>query len=252
MLPSGTAFWLLLATIVHLPVSTTHCAVGATVGFSLVLRGSNGINWRVIGNIGEQSSSDIGGGGAVWDCSLRPCSGIMGRFTRIGWDNGSIILPGHQVYVFEKSMHRYLLLRTPVISRSFQDDQFESSLKMLPFFYWFTLLVNIFSVLYDGSKCACSDLRYRPCCHYPCVLSDLKFDQLPWWACFLISFAISTSVAVFMWLWGIKRIRERALSMPSSVRVSPTLTYRFLLQERLTTRKKMDSRPVLQYENSTW
>lgn len=35
----------------------------------------------------------------------------------------------------------------------FQNNQFEASLTMMPFFYLFALTINIFAVTYDGSKC---------------------------------------------------------------------------------------------------
>lgn len=52
----GTAFWLIFATLISLPISTTHSAVGATLGFSLVLRGSVGINWVTIVKISKYYS----------------------------------------------------------------------------------------------------------------------------------------------------------------------------------------------------
>jgi sodium-dependent phosphate transporter len=52
---SGCCIWLIVATILNLPVSGTHSIVGATIGMALVSKGINVIQWKPILLIGKYS-----------------------------------------------------------------------------------------------------------------------------------------------------------------------------------------------------
>ena len=41
----GAVIWILLATYLELPVSTTHSIIGGVVGFALVFGGGNAVIW---------------------------------------------------------------------------------------------------------------------------------------------------------------------------------------------------------------
>ncbi|CAD6193920.1 unnamed protein product [Caenorhabditis auriculariae] len=107
----GCATWLMIATVLHMPVSTTHSIVGATVGFSIVLRGLAGINWSEIVRI-------------VISWFVSPLlSGFISTVLYIVVD--------------------HLVLR--------QSDSVKAGLRVLPAFYFVCLTFNTAMVTWDGS-----------------------------------------------------------------------------------------------------
>ena len=44
----STAIWLILASALGLPISTTHATIGAIMGMGILLGGGNGVNWGTI------------------------------------------------------------------------------------------------------------------------------------------------------------------------------------------------------------
>ncbi|KAG5343553.1 S20AA protein, partial [Acromyrmex charruanus] len=109
---AGSGVWLLLATALRLPISGTHSIVGATVGFSLVCRGTAGVKWIALGNIA-----------ASWFASPI-LSGIV-------------------------SVSIFWMIRKTVLQ---SNKPFEQGLHILPIIYGLTVAVNIMSIALDGPK----------------------------------------------------------------------------------------------------
>jgi len=56
VLVTGSAVWQLIASFLRLPISGTHCIVGATIGFSMVAIGTKGVQWMQLVKIGNNSN----------------------------------------------------------------------------------------------------------------------------------------------------------------------------------------------------
>lgn len=114
----GSAAWLLAATFFKLPISGTHSIVGAMIGFSLVARGTQGIQWMTLGRIvGSWFISPVVSG--VISCGL------------------------------------YLMVRRFILCKQ---SPLEAGLRFLPLFYVATLSLNVFSIVLDGPSLLYLDL----------------------------------------------------------------------------------------------
>nr|XP_033771408.1 sodium-dependent phosphate transporter 2 isoform X1 [Geotrypetes seraphini]XP_033771417.1 sodium-dependent phosphate transporter 2 isoform X1 [Geotrypetes seraphini] len=107
----GSAVWQLIASFLKLPVSGTHCIVGATIGFSLVAIGSKGVQWIQLVRIV-----------ASWFISPL-LSGLM---------SGAL----------------FVLIRFFILNKA---DPVPNGLRALPLFYAATIGINVFSILYTGA-----------------------------------------------------------------------------------------------------
>nr|XP_004669828.1 sodium-dependent phosphate transporter 1 [Jaculus jaculus] len=107
----GSAVWQLVASFLKLPISGTHCIVGATIGFSLVAEGQEGVRWSELIRI-------------VMSWFVSPLlSGIM-----------SGIL--------------FFLVRAFILRKA---DPVPNGLRALPVFYACTIGINLFSIMYTGA-----------------------------------------------------------------------------------------------------
>uniref|UniRef100_A0AAR2KMR3 Phosphate transporter n=1 Tax=Pygocentrus nattereri TaxID=42514 RepID=A0AAR2KMR3_PYGNA len=107
----GSAVWQLVASFLKLPISGTHCIVGATIGFSMVARGHQGVRWLELLRI-------------VSSWFLSPLlSGIM-----------SAIL--------------FYLVRKFILNK---EDSVVNGLRALPIFYAVTMGINLFSIMFSGA-----------------------------------------------------------------------------------------------------
>ncbi|XP_059541268.1 sodium-dependent phosphate transporter 2 isoform X3 [Myotis daubentonii] len=107
----GSAVWQLIASFLRLPISGTHCIVGATIGFSLVAIGTKGVQWMELVKIV-----------ASWFISP--------------------LLSGFMSGVL------FVLIRIFILKK---EDPVPNGLRALPVFYAATIAINVFSIMYTGA-----------------------------------------------------------------------------------------------------
>uniref|UniRef100_A0A3Q3LXA5 Phosphate transporter n=1 Tax=Mastacembelus armatus TaxID=205130 RepID=A0A3Q3LXA5_9TELE len=107
----GSAVWQLIASFLKLPISGTHCIVGATIGFSMVAIGTKGVQWMQLVKIV-----------ASWFISPL-LSGLMSGLL-------------------------FMLIRHFILNKN---DSVPNGLRALPLFYASTIGINTFSIMYTGA-----------------------------------------------------------------------------------------------------
>ncbi|XP_035218405.1 sodium-dependent phosphate transporter 1-B-like isoform X2 [Stegodyphus dumicola] len=127
----GSAIWNLVATFFRWPISGTHSIIGAVVGFSLVARGFMGIKWMMLGKI-------------VSSWFLSP------------------VLSGFISSVIFFAVKKLILTK---------ENPAERGYAALPFFWGFTIFINLFSAIHGGP-------------HY------LGFDVIPWWGVLILAIGV--------------------------------------------------------------
>lgn len=128
---ASSALWLLVATFLKLPISGTHSIVGSTIGFSLVARGTQGLNWSKLGKRRNLFGDPI----------KYLMEFILG--TIVGsWFVSPVLSGGMSVGLYMLIDRFILKARNPL----------KMGLWSLPIFYGVTLFVNLFSIIHDGPK----------------------------------------------------------------------------------------------------
>ncbi|KAG7322902.1 hypothetical protein KOW79_014248 [Hemibagrus wyckioides] len=107
----GSAVWQLVASFLKLPISGTHCIVGATIGYSLVAKGQQGVRWFELLRI-------------VASWFLSP---LLSGFT------SAVLFYFVRMFILQKK------------------DPIPNGLRALPVFYAVTMGINLFSIMFTGA-----------------------------------------------------------------------------------------------------
>lgn len=171
---ASSAAWLMVATFFKLPISGTHSIVGATVGYSLVARGVQGVQWPTLAKISKSGEHIFISGGRSW------------RLVSVASWFISPLLSG------TCSVILLWIIRTCILRKP---DPLEAGLTALPLFYSFTIFINVFSIVLDGPKL-------------------LHMDNIPLWLDAVISVSAAVLSMLVIWLvvvpWQRKKIKLEA------------------------------------------
>ncbi|KAI6237584.1 Phosphate transporter [Aphelenchoides besseyi] len=187
----AASIWLLLATFIQAPVSTTHAIFGATLGFAIVLRGTDGIQWDEILKIVLS-----------WVCkgfvhSIKMyysrieekficTNGLVIKFSNRRnreWEVQRVVSPVLSGLV---STAMYILIDHAVLRRR---HPIRDGLRTLPIIYFICISFITFAVSYQGSKV-------------------LHLSSIPLWVSLLVSFGLGLLSALIFRFFFSKRLER--------------------------------------------
>ncbi len=113
--------WLIIATYLSLPVSTTHSIIGSLVGVGFAYRGPSAVVWISDG------------------ARFKKLNGVVGVF--LSWVISPVLSGIFAIIVF-------LVVRTAVLRSK---NPVRNGFLYMPFFYMFTVSVTLFFIIYKGS-----------------------------------------------------------------------------------------------------
>lgn len=117
----SATIWLVLATFLALPVSTTHSIIGALIGVGLAYGGGDAVNWWP--------------GGDGFEAKMKGVVGVI-----LSWII-SPVLSGIFAVLF------FLIVRHSILRRQ---DPYRNGKLFIPIFYGFALTMAIFFIIYKG------------------------------------------------------------------------------------------------------
>lgn len=202
---ASSAIWLLAATFLKLPISGTHSIVGSTIGFSLVARGTQGVQW---GTLGEFSVLPKFTG-----CTLN------GQLMDVRFSfSGTIISSWFVSPVLSGIMSAALYwgIRAGILNAK---KPLNAGLIALPVFYGLTVCVNVLSIVHDGPKCEQTKYGYLSMdlnIHFPPPKSFSQFsflvlymDNIAAWVAITLSVIIGLIVAIGVQLFVVPWQRRK-------------------------------------------
>ncbi|CAD7700884.1 unnamed protein product [Ostreobium quekettii] len=167
---AATGLWLLLASYLELPVSTTHSAIGGIIGMALTAKGSEAVVWYEFDDSKE---------------ALKKYKGVAPII--VSW----VVSPVFSGFL---AMGLFLFVRRFILQH---EDSRQRSFIFFPFLVGVTIALNVYFIIYKGFK--------RKLGKDKKALSDILGAG---WST-LIALGLGTIIGVSIWFFFIPWLKEK-------------------------------------------